>query len=245
MAKLAAAIPPVSALPIAEMLESMSQKQWWNELTAAQHTKIKHESSGLVTELVAMGQSRMAIGEHLSAIQEVLEPMGAFTAYVHDYFYFSLRTAYRWIAGWKNAKNNLSDVVLREAMAVGMNIMGESEDKPLGIYTEAVATTPPPRNATPETARKWLVRIDEYRKESHPRTHVETAPKPVSDMEPLLRETYLALRRAVRRIPPGSRGEFVSHIVGMLIGEFSFRVITKPQAVPDDWIKRRGRPRAA
>lgn len=249
MAKLTSVppIPPVSTLPIAEILDSMTNQQWWAKLAVGEQTRVKSETSSFVTALVAMGQSRLAAGEHLAAIQAVLEPLGVFTTFIHEYFHFSLRTAYRWIAEWKNAKKNLSEVILREAMAVGMNLMGESDEKPLGVYTEAVAASPPPKHPTPESARRWLVRIDEARREragggGKGETMVTV---PEVDRENLLRVTYIGLRRAIRRVSPGQRAEFVSQLVGMLVGEFGLKIGVRAVTVPGDWTRGRGRPRAA
>src|SRR6266496_1014598 len=175
-------ISPVTAL------QSLA---WWDKLNDDEKNSVIAASQRLGEALVTFGTSRLAIGEHLTRLQAVLEPHNLFQRFLKN-FHFSKRTAYRYIAGYNNAKNRLPENVLKAAMARGFNIVGESEIKPLGIYTRAVEKLPPPVNPTPTQAVTWLEQVDEVRRQTKSDEGTESLSSVVVPQDPqtLLRECY-------------------------------------------------------
>src|SRR6266403_1211578 len=86
------------------------------------------EGQKLAQALLHYGQARLQVGEHLAMLQTILEPHNLFVRFLRA-FRFSQRTAYRYIAGYKNASGRLPENVLKAAMARGINIVGDTEAK--------------------------------------------------------------------------------------------------------------------
>lgn len=258
--------------PLPQQIEQLTRTDWWGHLQPTEQNSVRAESANLVSSLVTFGQSRISIGKALTMIQTVLEPHGVFVKYCAN-FNFSLTTAYRYMSIYRNARVSLPEVILREAMASGIDIVGSRDDRPLGQYTEAVAAAPPfPRNPTPEKARAWLAKVQEIKAEERkppsragadtgassggagdedsaqaidPETGLPNLAE--TDIEPRLKETYLVIRRVIRKLSPEVRGEFVAQLGGMAMTEFAIRgpMSIRPVAVPEDWLRSRGRPKVA
>lgn len=260
--------------PLPKQIEQLTHTDWWGHLAATEQNSVRAESSNLVASLITYGQSRISIGKALTMIHTVLEPHGVFVKYLAN-FNFSLTTAYRYMAIYRNARASLPEVVLREAMASGIDIVGSRDDRPLGQYTEAVAAAPPiPKNPTPEKARAWLARVQEIKAEERkPPTRAGIDARDLAasggggdldsdvddaaggglqsfaetDIEPRLKETYLVVRRVIRKLAPDVRGEFIVRLGGLAMTEFGIRgpLSFKPVPIPEDWLRSRGRPKLA
>lgn len=223
---------------------------WWNKLSDDEKNAVQSEGQQLATSLLNYGQSRLAIGEHLSKLRDTLEPHNLFGKFLRN-FHFSKRTAYRYIRGYENAKARLPEIVLKGAMARGFAMIGETEQKPLGIYTDAVAMLPPPTNPTPEQANAWLDAVDKARKTA---PEASTAVPQGQVMVPvpqnpdvLLKECYRFVSSRFKKLPSNSktRTAWVHKLFGMVLNELGVSGIQSftPIAVPEGFKAERGRPR--
>lgn len=224
--------------------EAFSTLSWWKKLSNEEQAEVLHRGRLLAKALLSYGQSRIAIGEHLTGLQATLEPHNLFGRFLKN-FHFSKRTAYRYIAGFKNAQARLPETVLKAAMVRGVNIIGDTELKPLGAYTNAVAKLPPPVGATEEQANTYLTQLEAVRKEERGGAGPFVVPVP-SDPQTLLKECYRFVSLRYKRLPNNSksRANWVRSLVGMILadlgvsGEQSFT----PHAAPEDFKAQRGRP---
>lgn len=223
--------------------DTFSALSWWKKLSADEHVAVVNESKMLAQSLLHFGQAKVAIGEHLERLQGILEPHNVFQKFLKQ-FRFSKRTAYRYIAGYKNAKAALPQTVVKAAMQRGINIIGDSENKPLGIYTEAVKTLPPPQAPTDEQANAYLDALEKMRKET--RTTATVMELPVGDPNTLLKESLRFVTTRYKRLPTNkrTRENWANRLIGMLVSEFGLTNHTfTPIAVPEDLQVHRGRPK--
>lgn len=219
---------------------------WWSKLNQDEQNVIQSEGRLLAEEMVKYGKSRLAIGEHLTRLQGVLEPHNLFGRFLKQ-FHFSKRTAYRYITGYKNAKALLPETVLNVAIARGVNIVGDTEFKPLGVYTSAVAKLPVPKEATEAQAQTYLTQLEIVRKQDRTETPF-TMPEP-QDAGTLLKECYRFVSLRYKRLPNNSKvkANWVRSLVGMLLADLGVagQQTFAPQAVPEDFRGLRGRQQIA
>lgn len=224
---------------------AFSSLAWWEKLNTGEQNVVLQEGRKLAAAMLQHGNSRLSIGEHLTNLQNILEPHNLFGKFLRN-FHFSKRTAYRYIAGFKHAKARLSENVLKAAMVRGVNIIGESEIRPLGIYTDAVAKLPPPKDATEIQANTWLDQIERVRKEDKSASAQLYAMPVPQDAGTLLKECYRFVSLRYKRLPTNSktRSAFVRSLVGMLLSELGVngQQTFAPTAVPEDFKAQRGRP---
>jgi hypothetical protein len=218
----------------------------WDKLDETEQSTVLSEGHGLAHELLVHGTSRMAIGAHLYKLRNVLTPHGLYGRFL-KYFHFSKRTADRYVAGYENANKLLPEPIVRAAMARGINIIGDTAMKPLGIYTGAVKKLPPPKNPDTVQANTWLNQIEQVRKDER-----QAAPAGIISIEPIdaqmaLKECFRFINTRYKRLPNNSktRSAFVRSLVGMILSELGVagpQTFT-PTAVPEDFRAQRGRPR--
>jgi hypothetical protein len=221
---------------------------WWEKLKQEEQTVVVHEGRLLAQAMLDHGKSRLAIGEHLEKLQAVLEPHNLFGKFLKNY-HFSKRTAYRYIAGFKNAKARLPETVLKAAMARGVDIIGDTETKPLGKYTDAVAKLPVPKEATEIQANTYLNQLEQVRKETASSAgQMFSVPVP-QDPQTLLKECYRFVSLRYKRLPTGGkvRQRWVQSLVGMILADLgvSGQQTFVPQAAPESFQAQRGRPTLA
>lgn len=221
--------------------DAFATQSWFKKLNNEEQTAVQKEGRLLAKAMLVYGKSKLAVGEHLAKLQAVLEPHNLFGRFLKN-FHFSKRTAYRYIAGFNNAKARLPQTVLDAAMARGVNIVGDTETKPLGVYTDAVAKLPPPSTATEEQANTWLNQLEQVRKESK---GLFVVPVP-QDPQTLLKECYRFVALRYKRLPNNSksRANWVRSLVGMLLADLgvSGDQTFAPHAAPESFKIGRGRP---
>lgn len=104
--------------------------------------------------------SVLKIGEGLAGIELILEPRRAFTAYLNT-LGIPRSSAYRSIRAFKVAKENLPDMILTQALASGIQMVG-TEDEPFGRYTKIVKKLGIPKGIMTETrALEWVTQVKE------------------------------------------------------------------------------------
>jgi hypothetical protein len=226
--------------------DAFNTLSWWKKLNDDEQSAVLQEGRMLAQALLDFGKSRLAVGEHLAKLQGLLEPHNLFGRFLKN-FHFSKRTAYRYIAGYNNAKARLPETVLKAAMARGVNLVGDTEVKPLGVYTDAVAKLPPPTQATEEQANTWLNQIEQVRKETRATAGggMFTVPIP-QDPTTLLKECYRFVNLRYKRLPNNSKtkANWVRSLVGMILADLgvSGEQTFAPHAAPEDFRAQRGRP---
>lgn len=226
-----------------------TELNWWERLDPQEQNKVKAEGEQLAVALLNHGRSRLAIGEHLRNIQAVLEPKNLFVKFLKN-FHFSVKTAYRYMNGFTNAQRELPASVLSAAMARGYNMIGETEQKPLGIYTSAVRQLPPPANPTPEQANQWLDSVEQVRKKtrSTPEAGFATEAEAITQSpELLLKECYRFIENRFKKLPENARErsrwmkDLIAYEMSLIGLEKSTPIM--PKAAPSDFKAERGRPR--
>lgn len=221
---------------------------WWDKLNKDEQTAVKTEGEQLAVALLNYGRSRLAVGEHLLKIKEVLEPHKLFVKFLRN-FHFSVKSAYRYMNGFTNAKKMLAEPVLQGAMARGLNMIGESEDKPLGIYTEAARQLPPPTNPTAQQVNAWLDSVETVRKKLRGSTinSVATIEAQVGDPELMLKECVRFVENRYKKLPANGRTRtawahrLVSYV--MTVAGIEHAETVKPVAIPEGFRAAVGRPR--
>lgn len=231
---------------IVNTLAPMMEQKWVVDLSTKAKQIVMTEGQALAQALLLEGRSKLAIGEHLTRIQAVLEPRRVFGRFLHG-FNMSKRTAYRYIKGYSNAEKRLPEPILRAAMVRGMNLIGETDEKPLGIYTAAVKKLPMPEHATPKQAHEYLDKLEESRKIKPPEG--ETLPAEHIEMVDAVKVAFKTVSNIMKRLPVDTKGKnkmkFLQSVVGMCLTEVGVasQQTFEPQAVPDEFRIGRGRPR--
>lgn len=217
----------------------------WKKLDDSEQKAVLHESQKLATAMYHFGQARLAIGEHLVKLQAILEPKNLFTKFLSR-FRFSKKTAYRYIAGYNNAKSRLPQVVLKAAMTRGVDLIGDSETKPLGVYTAAAEKLPLPSEPTEAQAVEYIDQLEATRKQMRQEMVAGVQSLPVGDRNVLLRECVRFVSTRYKRLPANKnlRDKWARELVGMLMQDMGITQATtfQPIAIPDDFIAHRGRP---
>lgn len=201
----------------------------WEELTATEQTTVKQETAALDKALLAAGNARLAIGQHLYRIREILEPRRMFTQYIVAHSHLrSKATAYRYIDIYTAAKTILPAPVLRIALLRG-------NDR---LNVKLMEATPAPKTTN-------MVKINEY---------LDAMEKPgprlvESDNTPnqLQKECYNYVHLRFQRLPNNgkTRANWLHSLAGMLLAELGVgnAVSIEPIAIPEDYRVTRGRPK--
>lgn len=240
--------------------QAFEQLRFWNQLKDREQDTILSEAKQLSAALMMHGSSGLAIGEHLINIQKVLKPYeGAFAKFLRN-FRFTERTAYRYIVAYNNAAERLPEPVLKAAMARGMNILGYTQDRPLGTYSGAyeVLKPLPSRYDDPADANRVLDQLEQVRKEikADPekkaaiekrlkRQHEDLVEEIRTEPKFLLKHSYRTVKNALRHVSSRKRRDWLESLVGMLLTEINIghQTTFKPEAIPEDFRQGRGRPR--
>jgi hypothetical protein len=228
--------------------ETFVDLPWWKRLTPDDQQKVQQEGQALGRALVEEGFSRLAVGEHLSNLHELLEPQRLFVRFLKN-FHFSQRTAYRYINGFRNARERLPEYTLRRAIARGMNMIGDTEERPLGVYTDAVKRLPPPAEPDPAAVDEWLDKVEERKRRQRSQQLQEGAGERAgvdTDPQAMMKEVFRNFRVRLRRLPAGrTRGSWVKTLAGMMLAEAGIgnEQSIAPVAPPEDFRATRGRPR--
>jgi hypothetical protein len=210
------------------------------ELEPREKQILEREAKALRSDMVTFAQSKLAIGEHLAKIHEILEPKRVFGRFLDNLRSgLSKRTALRYIDGFHNAAAMLPEPVLREAMARGMNILGHTEDRPLGRYTLAVKRLPAPKSNNPKV-------IDAYLEEVAEKTRELYSNELERDEDELVKEVFRFFDARFQRLPNShkTRRRFVETLGGMMVARLGVSTPQTFEPVAIDTVRAvRGRPR--
>lgn len=231
--------------------QAFQQFSFWDKLKEKEKSEFYEEGKQLAAAMIAHGSSKLAIGEHLANIQALLTPYEAFGKFLRQ-FRFTEKTAYRYITGYNNALERFPEPVLKAAMVRGMDILGYTEEKPLGKYTAAWnAGAKPPKNPDHSEANRYLDQLEKTRRDYvKERTQQRLQGKVMAEYEVerdprvLLQQSFRVAKNAMLHIPKRNRRKFLDSLVGMLLTQIGIGNSTSfsPEAIPDSFRQGRGRP---
>lgn len=197
-----------------------------SKLEPNEQDKVKAESQKLTEALRSETQSKLAVGEALVRLRDVLEPKKIFVSYLRYAFEMSVPTAYRYIEYYTTAHSKLPKPVIEMALQRGAK-----------IDIAAIEKNPPP-----DTKDKG--KIIEYLSNLRP-VRVEVAQSP----DLILKECVNFVSTRWDRLPNNQRAKvtFMRNLIGMLMTKFgtASEQTFSPMAIPDNFRTARGRPRIA
>lgn len=218
----------------------------WDRLDKKDQTVVERETKLLSEDLKGYGRSRLAIGERLTNIKTRI-PRGMFVRFL-DNVNLKRSWAYNQMTAYRNASKWLPKPVVDAAMARNMQMLGITEEKPLGVYTDVVKRVPPPKTDDLTKIHNWLDSLEESRKKSLMR-HSNRIEIVEDDPEVLLKQSYRFVSGRMKKLNTRGRARraFVENLFGMLLSELgvSQGQTFEPQAVPEDFRAVVGRPSLA
>lgn len=220
MAKKATAISPISV--------DLAALKGWDDLNPNDQKTVSEETAELQREIIQEGRSKLAIGEHLFHIQEILQPRRMFVAYLKN-FRFSRATAYRYIELFQAVSDKLPAPVLTIALEKGF----------ARIRPEAIENQPPPKTENKAKILEYLESVEKARK---------PVPREESyDPDLLMKECYNFVHLRFQRLPNNhrTRTNWMRNLVGMLVTELgvSTEQNFSPVAIPESFRVKPGRPK--
>jgi hypothetical protein len=212
---------------------AMESMPWWKTLTASEQRAVFVGTQSLSEEMEKCGLSKLAIGQQLVRLREILEPKRKFCDYLRRNFpTCSMATAYRWIEQYEMAKDKLPEGFMKVAMSQGYHV----------IDADMVELLPPPKTQDRKKIVAYLQRLKEARKQERA-LRDETS----VNQEMAMRECFNFVLSRYERLPTQSRerGQWLEVLFGMILSEVGSntkRYFT-PIEVPDNFRVVRGRPR--
>lgn len=207
-------------------LSDLAEMRGWSKLKPEEQSVINQRSRDLAEGLHAEGQSRLANGKNLFAIQEILAPRRMFDRFLRRYFHMSRSTAFVYITLYKTALRDSSKKVLDIAMARNYRAVNRPE-----IFK----TYPPPKTDDPVKIVQYLDGLE--RKKGK----VITIHK---DYNGLLKQAIRSIGSCWRHVPEKARRAWMRELLGMELTYFgiSHEMSFAPQAIPEAFRRGRGRP---
>jgi hypothetical protein len=225
----------------------LKQAKWFYDLTVDEQQELERDTVEFTDAVIAHGMSGLKLGAVLHKINLITAQYGLWEAYLSQ-FRFSESKGYRLLAAYRNVMENINETILEQAMLSGIDLIGYQPEKPYGKYTEAMKSMEPPaapgQELSPTEARLWLMQIDEKQKELRKIFALDRITKPVS-IEDQLKAALIPSKRALSKIVVREDLEnAVIRFCGMLIQSLGLGPVheVEPQAVPEGWLRERGRP---
>lgn len=226
-------------------LDTIRAMSGWKDIDRAEQAELMEEIRGLEGELIAGANSRLAVGKHLAAIQEKLSPRKMFTNFLRAYN-FKKSTAHKAVTSYKNASAWLPEAVLTAAAARNMNMLGESPEAPVGVYSNCVRRLPPPDSKDPKKINEWLDSVELARRREIARTRKRIDEVEI-DEDVALKECFQFVNRRLSKMPSRSKARtlFLERLAGMLLRQTGVSVARtiEPQAPPEEFVRGAGRPK--
>lgn len=212
-------------------VQSLQNIEGWAELTADERLTVKEETALFNKAMLQAGKARLAAGQHLYHVREILKPKRMWEQYLAS-THFSRATANRYIDTYTAAKTILPAPVLKVAMLRGNDT----------INAKLIEATPPPKTGNVVAINKWFDKLETGKSNKGE----DRDNKPDS----LKRECYQFIHSRFQRLPHNSktRAAWVHSLSGMLLAELgvSGAQSIEPVAVPESYRPRpKGRPAKA
>lgn len=211
---------------------AMEKMPWWSELSPSEQRQVLLETQELTEELDKFGLSKLAIGEHLVKLRDLLEPKKKFMSYLRHNFpeAFSRATAYRWIENYESANAVLPAQYVQVAMSQGYHV----------IDAEMVEKHPPTRT---HDRSKIIAYLSKIKKEGKKLKDTEERYDPEDVKKELF--NYGCIR--IARLPNNSRtrANAIVELAGLWFKEFGIGTeqSVSPLDIPEGMRAVRGRPR--
>lgn len=226
---------------------AFTQLPYWKVLTEEDKKIVERESQELARAMFHEGASKLEQGRHLVELRKRLEPYRVFVRHLRA-FKMSFKTAYRYISAYENAKKRFPEPVLQAVLARGLEMVGESAERPYGKYTPVVKLLPPPRTGDKYQIQEWVDKVEEkYKKmrgdmragmlldydHQHPETNA------------LVKAAFRHVRIQFRRIPGDQKKKAMRELFGYLMAEFGVTspIEVRPSEAPDEFRRGPGKPR--
>lgn len=226
---------------------AFTQLPYWKRLTEEDKKAVERESQELARAMFHEGASKLEQGRHLVELRKRLEPYRVFVRHLRA-FKMSFKTAYRYMSAYENAKRRFPEPVLQAVLARGLDIVGESAERPYGKYTPIVKSLPPPRTSDKYAIQEWVDTLEnKYKKmrgemraglllgydHAHPAT------------DSLVKAAFRHVRIQFRRIPVDQKKKAMKELFGYLMAEFgvSSPIEVRPSEAPDEYRRGPGKPR--
>lgn len=246
---------PTIILPVSSQIQHLT---FWKSLKPKDQSTLTEVGRQLPAEMTKHGNSGLAIGELLQTAYTILVTRkGAFEHFIKC-FNFSRTTAYRFRSNYVAVTSMLPDPVIQGAMARGMDVVR--------VYPNAIRKLPPPRalaNSTPGSpeVKRYLDQVVATKKQelSAKRKGIIAKSKDVKDLKKdpklLLMQSFRLVRNSMRTLDGGHgnfqdrsikrRKAFLDSLVGMLLSDLGIgnQATFKPEAIPEEFLRDRGRPR--
>ncbi len=199
--------------------------QGWSKLEPNEQETIRTESNLLMEARHLEAKSKLAQGEHLTKLRDILEPKRMFLAFLLEVFDMSRATAYRYIDLYSTAQVHLPAPVLEMAIQKGTRITPKLlEENPAPVTTDRGKII------------EYLTSLKTVR--------AEPADKSVDD---ILKECVNFIGTRFQQLPQNTktRSNFIRSLVGMLLNKFGIATESTftPIAIPESFRASRGRPR--
>lgn len=160
--------------------------------------------------------SVLMIGEGLVGIHAILEPRRAYTAYLNTVG-IPRSSANRAFNAFKYAKENLPDLILAQALASGMQMVG-NEEEPYGRYTKIINKLKLPHGIlTPERAREWIEMVQEKYRAQQKLGRRKTP-------DQLLDKAYRSAVQAAHRVPQETQITWVGDLLTKVAKDFGLQI---------------------
>lgn len=226
---------------------AFAQLPYWKMLTEEEKKVGERESQELARAIFHEGASKLEQGRHLVELRKILEPYRCFVRHLKQ-FSLSMKTAYRYMSAYENARKRFPEPVLQAVLARGIDMVGESPEQPYGKYTPVIKALPVPKTSDKYRIDEWANEVEKkykaYRSDlRNDRPVSYDSAHPPTDA--IVKQAFRLVRMRFRRIPPAQRKKALQDLFGYLTAELSvtgFHV--SPEQAPDEYRRGPGKPRA-
>lgn len=186
---------------------------------AAAREKVIEETREFYRARATGAMSYLAMGDHLSRIRAVLEPLELWKRYCHSLPNMGIATAYRMIWAWENSQRALPAATARVAARDGYRLIANRKDGSFAPgydrAVEAVQRDLGPAPAEDERkAGEWLQAVVTKKRELSRKLTVTIHMVNVEEQE---KRIVKSVMRVIHRLPEDKRGTFVQQVIGMLL----------------------------
>lgn len=199
----------------------------WSKLNPSEQATVRSEANDVMSYLKSEAHTKLAVGEGLIKIQDILLPKRIFFKFLQEIFHMSKSTAYRYIDLYKQGKELLPDPVLEQAVSRGTK-----------LSKEIITANPPPKGNDPIEITTYLNKLES----------IKPTPVAVSvDNDTLMKEVVNFCNLRYQRVTGNKRAKdaWVKNTLGMIATRFGFAsdVTVSPIAVPAAFESKIGRPK--
>lgn len=226
------------------------QLPYWKILDEKDQKKAEFETQEIARSLFHEGASRLEQGKHLLELQKTLEPYRIFVRHIRSVFKkMSLKTAYRRIGEYENAKKKFPEPVLQALLARGLDVVGETSDKPYGKYTPILKQLPPPKTDDKYKINEWMDNVEnkykEYRSDLRnglPLSFESAHQSP----DTLMKSAFRHVRVRFKRVPKGQQHKWLKTLTSYLLAELGSpeTITVDATEAPEEFRRGPGKPRA-